>query len=132
MGRKRVIDTDELYFDVEVTRKSIDGKDYLEKRLENWLFKNLHVLEDGLEGIAQQYRDSCLNCPIDILAKDKNNLPVLIEVKICANHLAVRQVKLYLKDFSVKCRAILVAFEFSDKILSTDWRRIKFVRVRRG
>lgn len=48
--------------------------------LEKYIYKNLHLIEDGLKPIKRQYiiRDG----RIDILAKDKNDIYTIIELKV--------------------------------------------------
>jgi len=97
-----------------------------EKKLENWLKKNLQLFENGLRLVKTQYRNyyfcgdiKCFN-QIDILALDKNGLPVIIEVKIYVNQFTLnKQLLGYMKRFPQKCRGIIAALHIPQWLLAT-------------
>lgn len=103
--------------DIEKKRK------HPEKRLENWLKKNLGSFEKGMKFVAAQYRCYYIGGfnQIDILAEDKNKIPVIIEVKIRANPYTLQnQLMFYLKKFPGKCRGIIAAIHFPPALLKKE------------
>ena len=101
----------------------------VEEDLKKYLVKNLSVIEKGLElyktdeemhGIEFAVDDD--NKRIDILAIDKNKIPVVIELKVSKGYERVIGQCLYYKNqikrtFNVpKVRIIIIAREISDKL----------------
>jgi len=87
-----------------------------EKKLEGWFIKNLNLYEDGLRFIQSQFRHVWMEpCgkrfnQIDILARDKNGIDVLIEVKIRATIYTIEnQLQYYMKKWPCECRGIVAA-----------------------
>ena len=64
--------------DVAASRDIIDAQ-ISERILEDYLEKNIHLLEDGLELIGRQYRT--ITGPIDLLCRDKAGAIVVVELK---------------------------------------------------
>lgn len=67
-----------------------------ESRLEEYLYQHLSLLEDGLRPVKRQY--SLENGRIDILAKDRNDHIVIIEVKVDSDTDLVWQEEYYVKE----------------------------------
>lgn len=68
-----------------------------ERILEDFMIKNLELIEEGLVYIKRQVR--VINGILDILAKDRNNNYVIIELKVEADKDIVWQVNTYFKEF---------------------------------
>lgn len=68
-----------------------------EKTLEDFMIKNLELIEDGLVYIKRQVRVD--NGILDILAKDINNNYVIIELKVEEDKDIIWQVNTYFKEF---------------------------------
>lgn len=79
-----------------------------EKILEDFMIKNLEFIETGLICIRRQVRVS--NGILDILAKDKYNNFVIIELKVEEDKDIVWQVKTYFKEIKelYKCKNVRV------------------------
>ena len=95
-----------------------------EKKIENWLKKNLELFEEGMQFIKQQYRYVYINkdfkkyIQIDILAKDKLGVYVIIEIKRIVNAYTLdEQLKFYMDKFPYYCRGIIASFSKPYKLL---------------
>lgn len=118
-----------LYETEEDTESLEETKFAVEEDLKKYLVKNLFIIEKGLkiykteqelEGIEFAVDDD--NKRIDILAVDKNKIPVVIELKVSRGYERVIGQCLYYKNqikrtFNVpKVRIIIIAREISDKL----------------
>ena len=101
----------------EASRETIlevTGEDEIKK----YLKKRLGELEEGLSFKASEYEVSVGN--IDILAEDKNGLPVVIEVKVKAGDSAIGQVLGYTKAYeeesgNKQIRGLIIAQGFTER-----------------
>ncbi len=87
-----------------------------EKTLERWFIRNLSIYEEGLCFIQSQFRHIWMSSDykkfnqIDILARDKNGIDVLIEVKVRATIYTVEmQLFRYMNKWPRKCRGVVAA-----------------------
>jgi hypothetical protein len=83
--------------------------------LEDYLVKNLNKIEEGLILIKRQYyiKDGI----VDILARDKNNILCIIELKIEDDcKIIIYQCVYYPTEFNEPTRMITVAPSYTDKI----------------
>jgi Holliday junction resolvase-like predicted endonuclease len=89
--------------------------EFLEKDLENILIKDLNVIEEGLVLIDNQYE--VRNGYIDILARDRNNILCIIELKISRNDTKIiEQCVYYPTQFNEYTRMITIAPAYGKKI----------------
>jgi hypothetical protein len=108
---------------------SDDTKFAYEADLRDYLVKNLNIIEDGLKLYVGQneidgveYSIDRENKRIDILAIDKNNIPVVIELKVSRGYERVIGQCLYYKNrvkelFNAEVvRIIIIAREISDQL----------------
>jgi predicted Mrr-cat superfamily restriction endonuclease len=115
------IDIHELKTSLDSIPSNIDPEEVEivnEDEIKEYLRNNLNKLEEGLEFVGKEYK--VLDDRIDILAKDKNGLPVVIEVKVCADDSAVGQILGYIQTYeeengAKQVRGILVAKEFTER-----------------
>lgn len=98
----------------------------LERDLENFLFLKLSALEQSLKSLKEEAgRQYQVNSGrIDILAQDKNESFVVLEIKAgTAKESVLTQLLAYMadvtKEFSTKAvRGIIVAYDFSEKLVA--------------
>ena len=103
-----------------------------EKDLENYLKGHLYKIEEGLEFISSQ--EAIKDGVIDILAKDKNQTYVLIELKIVPDDSRVVWQSLYYpKEFKIEktldnVRMIVVSPKLNESILTVlkDFENIEY------
>jgi len=116
--------------DEEDEEESMEGSSFAyEEDLKNYLANNLKIIESGLklyidedgkEGI--EYSVDSNNKRIDILAIDKNKLPVVIELKVSKGYERVIGQTLYYKSCikrifkTDKVRMIIVAREITEQL----------------
>jgi Endonuclease NucS len=91
-----------------------------ENDLENFLIKNLDLIEEGLRYIDKQY--SIKDGRIDILARDKNNEYVILELKVQEDKELIWQSLFYPMQFKIehhveKVRMITIAPKYPNHIL---------------
>jgi RecB family endonuclease NucS len=88
-----------------------------EKKIENWLIKNLEKYEQGLTFVRSQHKNMVGDWGhnrFDILAVDKDGIFVIIEVKVRVSHWAIdTQLPTYMKNFGVPCRGIAAGVKIS-------------------
>lgn len=89
-----------------------------EEEIHEYLKKHLGGLEEGLTFKGSEYEVSVGN--IDILAEDKNALPVVIEVKVTASDSAIGQILGYIQAYEEESeqkqvRGLIVAQDFTDR-----------------
>ena len=124
---------EQYLFEAEIDKSfepADETKFAFEEDLKKYLLKNLSLIEDGLKvyrtpediaGIEYPVDDD--NKRIDILAVDKNNIPVVIELKLSKGYERVIGQCLYYKNklkkiFNVpKVRIIIIAREISEKLI---------------
>lgn len=90
--------------------------------LEKYIYENLSIIEEGLVPIKRQF--SIKDARIDILAKDKNGVYTIIELKIEDDEDLIFQCIYYPKQFKKennvsKVRIIVLSTQYSYKILSS-------------
>jgi len=99
-----------------------------EKRLENWLKKNLNLFDPNLRLVGTQFQTSWVIdntkflMRFDIFAEDMAKEKYIIEVKCRANQYSVTsQLDYYIKKYydltGIKCIGILAALKFSTATL---------------
>lgn len=106
---------------IEILSKYNETIIFTEKEIENYLKNNLNKLEEGLTFISCQF--AIKDAFIDILAKDKNNCTVIIELKIDNDERLVWQSIYYPKQYKIEhsnenVRMICLVPNYSDWILS--------------
>ncbi|MEM2175604.1 MAG: endonuclease NucS [Candidatus Micrarchaeia archaeon] len=82
------------------------------------MINNISDLEEGLTFKREEYEVSVGS--IDILAEDKNRLPVIIEVKVKGDDSAIGQILGYIHAYKEehkieKVRGIIVAQDFTER-----------------
>jgi len=123
----KVIQKGESYEDIENEETSTEVRLSLERDLENHIVKNLDEIEEGLKiyskGDITGRQFSIDNERIDILAVDKNNNYVVIELKVgTANYHVIGQILSYTslvrRDIADKkeVRGIIIADDFDRKL----------------
>ena len=123
----KVIQGGESYEDIENEETSTEVRLSLERDLENYIIKNLDEIEEGLKiyskGSVTGRQFSINNERIDILAIDKNNNYVVIELKVgTANYHVIGQILSYTslvrRDIADKkeVRGIIIADDFDRKL----------------
>ena len=87
-----------------------------ENQLEHYLINNLHLIENGMICISNQYEVP--HGRIDILAKDKNGTLCIIELKIEEDDKRlIYQCAYYPTQFNEKVRMITIAPDYSKRII---------------
>jgi RecB family endonuclease NucS len=108
--------------EVEGVDEAIEQKFGLEKDMQEALRANIGQLEAGLEIIDDGKEKKVASGFIDITAKDKQGVTVVIELKVGeADHKAIGQILSYMGDVMIDgtpVRGILVAGSFSTKAVS--------------
>lgn len=108
------------YDNISATNNLVDAVETtfgLEKDLQNALRQNIEQLENGLTIIDEGKEKITDAGRIDILAKDKNDIIVVIELKAGkAKPDSITQILAYMGTFNEKVRGILVASDFHEKI----------------
>lgn len=99
-----------------------------EKELENYLIRNLDIIEPDLELLHRQYQTKYGT--VDLVCRDKNHDIVIIEIKVNANLDSPGQLARYLHGMKQKypnkyIRAILV----SPEITKSVWELCNFFNV---
>ncbi len=122
------LDEDPSLVDSDFNYNHEETKFAYEQDLQKYLVKNLGIIEKGLklyqgeegnEGIEYVIDD---NKRIDILAIDKNNVPVVIELKVSRGHERVIGQSLYYKNkikkqFNVpRVRVIIISREITSEL----------------
>lgn len=102
-----------------------------ENDLEQYLIKNLHLIEEGLQYIDRQY--SIKDGRIDILARDKNRQYVIIELKVQEDKEIIWQSLFYPMQFKKehkvdKVRMITLAPQYPNHIL-TPLKQIEGIEI---
>lgn len=101
-------------------RTRYDVASITEKHLEEFLYPRLHLIEEGMRGIERQKRVG--EGRIDIFARDKNNVPVVIELKVEEDKELVWQCMYYSIQIqklfhASRVRVITLAPEYSEPLL---------------
>lgn len=100
---------------------------YNEKFIEKILINNLDLIEDGMIFVGSQV--SVDGGFVDILARDKSNKLVIIEVKINSyDERVVSQVLFYPSQFEEECRVIVIAPDYNKKIRYSMSQINQFIR----
>lgn len=102
-----------------LTFKMNSMENITEEDLESYIFKNLEKIEKGLRPIKRQYEID--NGRVDILAKDKDNNLVIIELKITNDKSLIWQVMYYPialknREKTDNVRVITICPEYPDYI----------------
>ena len=119
-----------LKFNYTSKKYKKDKQEYYhtEKDIEKYLSENLNIIEEGLTLIKQQYKVE--NGYIDILARDKNNVICIIEIKKVDNDKSiVEQCVYYPSEFDEETRMIAIAPSYKDRILKA-LTSLKYVEIR--
>jgi RecB family endonuclease NucS len=94
-----------------------DDNDIKEKKLENIVINNLNKLEKGMKFVSSQYKVA--GGIIDILARDKNDILCIIELKVISNCKdLVYQCLYYPTQFRERTRMIVLAPDINSQICS--------------
>jgi len=88
--------------------------------LENFLEKNLDLIEPGLRLLERQFKINNFG-KIDLLCEDKNNTLIIIELKTYADYSTIDQIKWYKKAIFFKfpgnkARFILICLSQNERI----------------
>ena len=91
-----------------------------EDEIKDYIERHLGDVEEGLKVIKREYPTSV--GPMDFLAKDKDGIDTVIEVKIRAEDRTVTQLRRYMRSYKkdskvAKVRGIIVAEEFTKRCL---------------
>jgi len=98
----------------ETVTKALEIHD--EDEIKDYMEKHIGEIEKGLVLIEREYQTS--TGPMDFLAKDKDGVSTVIEVKMKADDHTITQLRRYMRSFKndsgkAKVRGIVVAEEFS-------------------